>query len=333
MTRTPLATVLIPAKDESRWLRGCLESVARQDYPSHMIEVVVVVDASSSDDTDVVAKEFFADQEFARSEVVRSARGGTPGNLNAGLTVARGDILCRVDARSRIPAHYIRTCVELLVSRPDVVVTGGAQVAISSRDGDIGAGIARALNNRFAMGWSRYRRAAASGAADTVYLGSFRTEQLRRVGGWSIRFPTNQDFELNRRLREQGLVWFDASLPVEYVPRTSVRDLYRQYVRFGRWKVRYWRRTGDRPRPRQIGLLVAVPAAALGVTVVAARLHRWKLISLLGLGGAFAVEAVGTRGPVGGARARAVAVTAMGAVAGGWLSGAWRELMRPTNDG
>ena len=44
MTRTPLATVLIPAKDESRWLRGCLESVARQDYPSHMIEVVVVVD-------------------------------------------------------------------------------------------------------------------------------------------------------------------------------------------------------------------------------------------------------------------------------------------------
>ena len=87
-------------------------------------------------------------------------------------------------------------------------------------------------------------------------------------------------------------MWFDASLPVEYVPRTSVRDLYRQYVRFGRWKVRYWRRTGDRPRPRQIGLLVAVPAAALGVTVVAARLHRWKLISLLGLGGAFAVEAV-----------------------------------------
>ena len=259
----PLATVLIPAKDEARWLQECLESIAAQDYPHHMLEVVVVVDGGSTDRTDLIAKEFLEDQDFARTEVLRSPGGGTPGNLNAGLSVARGEVLCRVDARSRIPVHYVRTCVEALVTRPDVSVVGGAQVAVPSRDDAVGTGIARALNNRFAMGWSRYRRGAESGASDTVYLGAFRTEQLRKVGGWSVRFPTNQDFELNRRLGVDGLVWFDRSLPVEYIPRTTINDLYRQYVRFGRWKVRYWRRTGDRPRPRQVALLVAAPATAL----------------------------------------------------------------------
>jgi succinoglycan biosynthesis protein ExoA len=333
MSLTPLVTVLIPAKDEAAWIGQCLESIARQDYPLHMIEVVVVVDASSADDTDVIAKGFLDEHGFARTEVVRSPGGGTPGNLNAGLALARGEVLCRVDARSRIPGHYVWSCVDVLSSRRDVVVTGGAQVAIPSRDDHIGVGIARALNNRFAMGWSRYRRSAASGAADTVYLGAFRTDQLRGAGGWSTRFPTNQDFELNRRLSRDGLVWFDATVRVEYLPRTSRSELYRQYVRFGRWKVRYWRATGDRPRPRQIALLVAIPVAAGGAIAAIARLRRWKLVAALALGGAFVLEASGTQGPEGGIRARAVAVGAMGTVAGGWLFGAWRELLRPTRDG
>ena len=218
-----LATVLIPAKDEEHWIRDCLASVAAQDHPHHMMEVIVVVDAASGDRTDLVAKEYLEAQDFARIEVVRSPSGGTPGNLNAGLSVARGDVLCRVDVRSRIPPHYVRACVDLLVTRREVSVVGGAQVAIPSREDAVGTGIARALNNRFAMGWSRYRRGAESGAAETVYLGVFRTEELRRLGGWSSRFPTNQDFELNRRLGANAVVWFDASLPVAYVPRAEPR--------------------------------------------------------------------------------------------------------------
>jgi succinoglycan biosynthesis protein ExoA len=333
MIPAPLVTVLVPAKDEHRSIRACLDSVRVQDYPLHMIEVLVVVDASCSDGTDLIAKEFLGDLGFARTEVVRGPGGGTPGNLNAGLALAEGEILCRVDARSRIPAHYVRTCVGLLTSRPDVVVSGGAQVAVPSRDDQIGVGIARALNNRWATGWSRYRRSRNSGAADTVYLGAFRTDDLRRVGGWSSHFPTNQDFELNRRLAVDGLVWFDARIPVQYVPRTSIRDLYAQYMRFGHWKVRYWRRTGDRPQPRQIALLVAVPTLAIGVAAATIGFRKTRVAVVLGALGAFVLEARGTSGPEGRLSARASAVVAMGAIGGGWLTGAWRELLRPSGDG
>jgi succinoglycan biosynthesis protein ExoA len=319
-------TVLIPAMNEEIWIEDCLRSVAAQDYPHDLIEVVVVVDAASDDQTDGRAKEVLDALDFARTEVVRSSRGGTPNNLNVGLHLARGEVLCRVDARSRIPANYVRTCVARLSESADVAVVGGAQVAVPPRADDVGVGVARALNNRFAMGLSRYRRGATTGESDTVYLGAFRTADLREVGGWNPEFSTNQDFELNRRMRRLGRTWFEASIPVEYVPRSSISLLFRQYVRFGGWKVRYWRRTGDRPRPRQLLLLVGVPVlAATGVGLAVRSPHR-ALVTVCGVTGAFALESVGTTGPSGGLRARAWSVLAMAGVGSGWLWGAWRAL-------
>src|SRR4051812_5556182 len=140
----PRVTVLIPARDEERWISDCLASVAAQRYSHDRIEVIVVVDGDSTDATDVVAKDALGRCDFERVEVVRNPDGGTPANLNAGLAVASGEFVCRVDARSRIPADYLARCVELLTSRPDLVVVGGAQVAVAAREGTTGAGIARA---------------------------------------------------------------------------------------------------------------------------------------------------------------------------------------------
>src|SRR5262249_9207423 len=159
----------IPARDEERWIGASLASVMDQRYPHDCIEVIVVVDGASTDATDVIAKDMLERSDFGRVEVVRNPDGGTPGNLNAGLGIATGVYLCRVDARSRIPAHYVGRCVDLLATRPDMAVVGGAQVAVAPRGGAVGTGIARALNNRWGMGFSRYRRGAVSGAADTVY--------------------------------------------------------------------------------------------------------------------------------------------------------------------
>jgi len=324
----PRVTVLIPARDEEQWITACLESVASQRYPHDRLEVIVVVDGESTDATDLIAKDVLEHSDFGRVEVVRNPDGGTPGNLNAGLAIATGDYLCRVDARSRIPAHYVGRCVELLWSRPDLAVVGGAQVAVAPREGTIGAGIARALNNRWGMGLARYRRGAESGPADTVYLGAFRTADLRAVGGWSRAFPTNQDFELNRRMAEHGLVWFAAGIPVGYIPRPDLRSLYRQYRRFGAWKVRYWRRTGDRPQPRQLALLVGVPAAGALVAVAFATGSTQRRLVLLGaaIAAAVFVEARGSAQPKGGPRVHGTAAVALGAVGAGWLRGAWGEL-------
>jgi len=193
----------------------------------------------------------------------------------------------------------------------------------------VGVGIARALNNRWAMGFSRYRRGAPSGACDTVYLGAFRAGDLRAAGGWNLDFETNQDFELNRRLGRRGMIWYESGLDVGYVPRDSFRDLFRQYVRFGQWKVRYWYQTGDRPVPRQMALLALPPLvtvpAIFGFTQ-SSPLGRVAMLSA-GLVGATAIELAGSDGPESGPVGHAAGVAAMATTSAGWLLGVYRALV------
>ena len=326
-------TVVVPARNEARYIARCVEHIARQDYPANWIELLVV-DGGSTDGTGSVATEAMRRWNIADGHVLDNPAGTTPSNLNTGLAKARGDILCRVDARTLIEPHYVRTCVETLTSRPDIAVVGGAQHAVAIDRHPISIGIARALNNRYSMGFSRYRRTSRSGEGDTVYLGAFRTEELRRFGGWNEQFPTNQDFELNRRMSAHGLVWFDASLRSGYIPRPTLRLLLQQYVRFGRGKVRYWRSADARPESRQIALVGAGAVGVVGAGVMLALPNKAKVHSAAGLLVAAAmVEHVGATGPEGRIVARACAIAAMGVTTSGWLAGVVMEMLagRPDN--
>ena len=327
MTELPLVTVLVPARNEEESIGGCLDAIMAQDYPLDRLEVIVI-DGASTDRTAELAEKMMQIAPLARGLVVANPQGVTPRSLNLGLANARGAVVCRVDARSVIPPSYVRSCVDSLQRRPDVVVVGGSQLAVPRSDAPDALGIARALNNRWGMGLSKYRRDAGSGRADTVYLGAFRTDDLTNVGGWDERFETNQDFELNRRLAQRGTVWFDSSLTVGYVPRRSVRELFHQYHRFGRWKARYWRTTGDRPRPRQVALLAAPivgPLAGLALWRHLRPRGRRVLVAAT-LAGVATFEQAGSEGPAGPARAHATSLVASAAVGLGWFTGVVREM-------
>jgi cellulose synthase/poly-beta-1,6-N-acetylglucosamine synthase-like glycosyltransferase len=326
VNRLPRVTVLVPARDEEAAIARCIEHIARQDYPANRIELLVV-DGASTDATARVARQAMVRLGIANGHVLSNPVATTPSNLNVGLGKATGELVCRVDARSFVEPHHVRTCVEVLEARPEVRVVGGSQIAVATDRHPVSVGIARALNNRWSMGFARYRSGRASGPADTVYLGAFRTDELREAGGWDERLPTNQDYELNRRMASQGVVWFDERLRTGYVPRASLRLLWEQYRRFGAWKARYWRVSGDRPQPRQQLLLAAVPVAAV-VGLAALRRHPVATVAA-GLAAAVAVEVAGSDEPVGDALAHGAGVAAVATVGLGWWTGVVGELLRP----
>jgi glycosyltransferase involved in cell wall biosynthesis len=329
----PLVSVIVPAREEAADITGCLDAVAAQDYPMDRLEVLVV-DAASLDGTAETARRSLARWDFEVAAVLSNDGGTASSNLNVGLARSTGAVVCRVDARTRIEPHYVRTCVNVLAARPEVAVVGGAQVALPRDRTARGIGIARALNNRWSMGGSRYRRAATSGASDTVYLGTFRREQLVEAGGWDERLVSNQDFDLNQRMLSSGLVWFDATLRSGYLPRASWTQLWRQYHRFGRAKVRYWRQAAARPQSRQWVLMLAPPFGAVAVAA-ALLLSGWPArLAAVGVLAVVAVliEALGSSGPRGGIGARVLSLVSMGIVAGAWWAGVVREAIRPSRE-
>lgn len=323
---SPMVSIIVPCRNEASDIDRALQRILDQDYPLNRMEVVVV-DGDSDDDTAEIAKRVLDGSGLRRYEIVGNPERRTPSNLNRGLLWAEGDVVVRVDARSMIPVDYVRRTVAAL-GRNDVVVVGGSQVAIARDRSGRAAGIARALNNRFAMGWSRYRRPGApSGPTDTVYLGVFDGKALRHVDGWSQMYSTNQDFELNQRMSAEGIVWFESGLEVEYQPRAGIAELWQQYHRFGRWKAFYWAQTGTRPQRRQ---LVLVAAPVLGAACAALIGHRvgWRWLATTGVVTTAAVEHVGSARPGGGPVARCFSIAAMAAVAGGWWSGVIRGLAK-----
>jgi succinoglycan biosynthesis protein ExoA len=318
-------TVLVPAFNEADDIDACLEQILAQDMDPTAMEIVVV-DGASTDSTRAVAEASLRSSRFPWT-IVENAKRTTPTSLNAGLAAASGEVVCRVDARSLIPDDYVRRCARVLSERPEVAVVGGSQVAAARPGaGVVARGIVRALNNTYAMGGSRYRTGGSSGPSDTVYLGSFRTRDLRAIGGWNEDLPTNQDFELNRRMASRGTVWFEAELDVAYLPRTRLVDLARQYWRFGRWKTRYWRRTGDRPQPRQLVLVIAPPLAGAAV-LLAARAGTARRTALGGVAAVAVLDVLGCRGGPSDPLARAAAMPALILIPSAWWLGLVRELV------
>jgi succinoglycan biosynthesis protein ExoA len=97
-----------------------------------------------------------------------------------------------------------------------------------------------------------YRVGARAGPVDTVPFGAFRRSLLMRVNGFDETLLTNEDYELNARIRrEGGVIWLDPEIRSKYFARATLAQLASQYWRYGYWKFRMLRRYPSTLRWRQ----------------------------------------------------------------------------------
>jgi succinoglycan biosynthesis protein ExoA len=75
---------------------------------------------------------------------------------------------------------------------------------------------------------------------------AYRRTVFEKIGGFDERFDACEDVEFNHRLDKSGLTcFFTPSVQVHYRPRSSLRGLFRQLVRYGRGRVRLFRKHPD----------------------------------------------------------------------------------------
>jgi glycosyltransferase involved in cell wall biosynthesis len=268
MTRT--VSVVVPTLDEAASIDSCLDRISTQVIPEgvELVEVLVV-DGGSSDDTVERAGRHEGVRVLHNPDRIQAAA------LNVAIAAARGDVLVRVDGHSLIANDYVASCVETL-DRTGAAMVGGAQRPIGG--GLVQRGMAAAMRSRLGVGAAAFYREDRRGWVDTVWMGAFRTDTARDVGGYDATLPINEDAEFAARLGEHGGVWLDPSIVAHYEPRGRLRDVVRQWSRYGLWRGRNVRRTPTLLRPRQL----AVPLLLVGVASPA---RRWVLpVYLVALG-------------------------------------------------
>src|SRR5258708_12200541 len=126
----PKVTIVVPARNEQRNIRECVNSLLAQDYPH--FSVIVVDDASEDATADILLEMQHTHPNGARLEVVRVERlpegwAGKPHALHTGAGMADGDGLLFTDADTRHEPGALRRAVPRALvacdTRPSLVPT------------------------------------------------------------------------------------------------------------------------------------------------------------------------------------------------------------------
>jgi glycosyltransferase involved in cell wall biosynthesis len=284
MSSRPEISIIIPCYNEQTTIKTLLEAIRRQEIPLSRIEVVIA-DGLSTDGTREAIEAYRTEHSDLTIRLVDNPARSIPSALNRALQLSNGDTVVRLDAHSVPYPDYVERCLEALEKTGAANVGGAWEIRPGSRTA-IAQAIAAAATHPLGAGDARYRVGGTEEEVDTVPFGAFRREWLERVGGYDEQLHTNEDYELNLRLRRAGgVIWFDPAIRSIYFARPTLRQLARQYLRYGYWKGRMLARYPGSLRLRQS--IPALFTLGLASLLVLSLFSTWAWTSLLMMLGAY----------------------------------------------
>ena len=233
------ASIIIPMRNEEKYIGKCLQSILANDFPKQEYEVLVV-DGASRDRSRQIVEEM--KPWFHDLKVIDNPQGIVPTGMNAAIRVARGKYIVRMDAHTEYPPDYVSACVRDL-ERGTADVVGGRLITRPGADTITAKGIALMTQHRFGVGNSAFRINSSAREVDTVPFGAFRREVFEKVGLFRESLVRHQDFEMNARIRAAGgKILLNPSIQPTYYNVPTFKKFMRQAYLNGAWLGRAWTR-------------------------------------------------------------------------------------------
>jgi glycosyltransferase involved in cell wall biosynthesis len=217
----PSVSVVVPARDAGQYLAVQLEALAAQSLDESW--ELVVVDNASADDTGDVARSFIS--RFPQARIVDAgSRFGPAHARNVGASVARGELLCFVDADDRVAPGWLQAMTSGLAVADAV---GGPMIAYvcdrRGRERIIDEGSDHLTTND--LGYLA--------SAPTSNFG-VRRAAFEALAGFDESFVTGEDIDLCWRLQLAGYrIQFVEDARVYYQERADLPAVARQFFRYG----------------------------------------------------------------------------------------------------
>lgn len=280
----PLVSIIVPCFNEQATIRLLLDAIYRQTLRSSGgtkddMEVIIA-DGLSTDRTRDVVAIFQQEHPDLPVHLVDNPQRIIPAALNRAIAAAQGEYIIRLDAHSAPASDYVERCVAALKDRKGENV-GGVWKIRPQGNGLIARAIAIAAAHPFGVGDAHYRYTTQASYVDTVPFGAFRRDVFAYYGLFDEALLTNEDYEFNARLRQNGgRIWLDPGIQSTYYARPDLKALGRQYWRYGYWKWQMLRRYPRTLRWRQV--LPPVFVLSLIILLIASlfwRIPRWLLVA------------------------------------------------------
>lgn len=228
----PFVSVIIPCRNEVRYIRSMIRSVLYNDYPRDRLEVFVI-DGMSTDGTREVLNELT--QTVPQLKILDNPAFIVPAALNIGIREARGDFILRMDCHAVYDKEYIRKCVEVAL-RTNAANVGGYITTVPGANTSVAKAISLATSCAFGVGNSTFRLHGPEREVDTVPFGMFRRTIFKTVGLFDERLIRNQDIEMNSRIRKAGGgIIISPEIKLSYYNRAGYPGIMQQSFHNGFW--------------------------------------------------------------------------------------------------
>ena len=230
-TLSPTISILAPAFNEESTIEASLRALLALQYPS--LEIIVISDGSKDRTVQVLIERFdlvpvktiyeqriktkpvrslYRSATYPALVVVDKENGGKADALNVGLSFAKGELVCAMDADTLIEADGLQRMVRPFLYATDVVATGGTIRVVNGSEVKFGRVVkTRVPTNAIAgmqvveylraflfgrLGWNRLGgNIIISGA-----FGLFRRDAVVSSGGY-LHDTVGEDMELVLRLK------------------------------------------------------------------------------------------------------------------------------------
>ena len=181
----PFVSIIVPAKNEARFIGCCLKSLKRQSYPKDRIEILVI-DNGSIDNTSEIALSY--DVSVYKSDATRIGA-----VRNFGVEKAKGSFLAFIDADCIADPKWLETVVPYLIENKGIGALGGD--ALSRPDGTW-------LERYWFYRNSRTTRSLSSLNGSSICLSK---AVLKKVGGFHEKINAGEDTKLSDDIKGLGL--------------------------------------------------------------------------------------------------------------------------------
>jgi glycosyltransferase involved in cell wall biosynthesis len=237
--RENLVSILIPARNEQRYIVACLESVLAFACPPEVTFEILVLDGRSEDRTVALAEEIA--RRDPRVRVLDNPGRIQSTAVNLGVRESHGAWIMRLDAHAQYPVNYLQFCLET-ARRTGADNAGGIFITEPGSDGYSAQLVQALTTHKFGVGDSGFRTGAQEDWADTVPYGFFRHEIFDRIGLLDERLVRAQDYEFNRRIiAAGGRIRRNPLIQIRYFNQPTLRAFYRkQFVHEAPYNAYLW---------------------------------------------------------------------------------------------
>ena len=237
----PFVSVVIPCRNEEKFIGRCLDSIVANDYPKDRLEILIV-NGASTDKTREIVEGYSKKYPFIK--LLENPKITTPISMNIGVKNAKGDIIMITGAHSTYNPDYISKSVRYLEDYGADNV-GGALVTKPAVGTYSARAIALALSSFFGTGGASFRvgggLAAQAGKprwVDTAFGGCFRKEVFRKIGYFNENLTRSQDMEFSIRLHKAGgKILFAPDISTTYYPKTTFGSFFKHNIKDGIWAI------------------------------------------------------------------------------------------------